>query len=271
MTKRIAITSQKGGCGKTTVALNLALALAERGSRTLLVDLDPQGGIGHALAKSDTQLVGLAEVLMAQASADSATNQTHLPALAILPRGALDPVDVCEYEQSLARAGTLAGVLEEAEQGFEFVILDTPAGVGMVTRAALAIADFALIPAQGEPMALRTISQVLRVVEHVRAHENPTLQLLGILPTMVERNKEPSMRVLVATWQQLGGVLETVVPRADVFLEASEQGVPLAYLGGKLVPEARRFAMLASEVTNIMAELSGEDEIDVERPQRRLL
>ena len=271
MTKRIAITSQKGGCGKTTVALNLALALAERGSRTLLVDLDPQGGVGHALAKPDTQFIGLAEVLMQQASADGATLQTQLPELAILPRGSLDPVDVCEYEQSLARPGTLAEVLEGAERGFEFVILDTPAGVGMVTRAALAVADFVLIPAQGEPMALRTISQVLRVVEHVRSHENPTLQLLGILPTMVDRSKEPSMRVLVATWQQLGGVLETVIPRADVFLTASEQGVPLAYLGGKVVPEARRFEMLAAEVANLMVELAGEDKTDVERPQRRLL
>ena len=94
MARRLAIASQKGGVGKTTVALNLAVALAEKGRRTLLVDLDPQGGVGLSLAKGDAELAGLAELLMNQAEPTQAVMTTQLPGLRLLPRGRLDPTDV---------------------------------------------------------------------------------------------------------------------------------------------------------------------------------
>jgi chromosome partitioning protein len=271
MTKRIAIASQKGGTGKTTVSLNLGLALAERGQRTLLVDLDPQGGIGHSLNKGDTSLVGLTDVLMNEVSARDAVLETRLPTLSLLPRGRLDAADACEFEQALLRSGVLEDVLGLVEDPFELVIIDTPSGVGMPTRAALAVSDFALLPVQGEPLALRTICQMLRVIERVKQTENPRLQLLGILPTMVDRHKEVSLNVLVAAWRELACVLEVTIPRADDFAAASAAGLPIAYMGGRASPEARRFELLASEVQAMMNELTGEEEQDVQRPQRQLL
>ncbi|MCA9596760.1 MAG: AAA family ATPase [Myxococcales bacterium] len=271
MTRRIAISSQKGGTGKTTISLNLALSMAERGTRTLLVDLDPQGGIGHSLSRGDTDLVGLADVLMGACSPGEAVLETKLAMLSLLPRGRLDAVDACEFEQALLRPGVLAEALEAVEKPFDVVILDTPSGVGMPTRAALAVSHFALVPVQGEPLSLRSIGQMLRVIEHVKGKENPNLQLLGILPTMVERQNEASLNVLITAWRELGGVLETVIPRADVFAKASEAGLPLAYLGGKPSPEANRFGMLATEVQSLMADLGGEEEQYVERPARQLL
>src|SRR3954468_8664993 len=146
MARRIVLASQKGGVGKTTVALNLAVALAERGHRTLLADLDPQGAIGLSLAKADAELAGLAELLMGMIEPKVAVMATHLPGLSLLPRGRLDPTDVPSYAHELAAHGALDRVLSSVEEGTEITLLDTPSGVGRVTRTALAVADYVLLP-----------------------------------------------------------------------------------------------------------------------------
>ena len=267
---RIAVVSQKGGVGKSTVSLNLALALAERGHRTLLVDLDPQGGVGHSLAKGDTDLTGLADVLAGQAAARDAVMATSVGNLALLPRGRLDPIDVCDLELMLHAPGKLETVLAEAEAGYEVTLIDTPSGLGMPTRAALRVADYVLVPLQTERLALRSIAQLLRVIEHVKATENPRLELLGVLPTMADKRAEPSVAVLVDAWNDLTAVLDTVVPRHAAFAEASEAGVPLGFLGGPPSPEARRFDMLAAELEDAMARLGGK-ELGHDRPRRTLI
>lgn len=272
MARRLTIAGQKGGVGKTTVALNLAVALAERGRRTLLVDLDPQGGIGLSLAKGDTELAGLAELLMGVVPPEQAVMATQLPALRLLPRGRLDPADACEFEKALFTPGVLAGALERVEGAdTDLVLIDTPSGLGMVTRAAFGLSDFVLIPFQTESLALRSVGQTLRVLEHVQAHENPRLRLLGILPTMVEKAAPASVGVLGEIWNGFPAVLETFVPRAVVFARASERGVPVGFLAGPASPEAKRFELLANELEQRIAHLDGLEEVHAEQPPRQLL
>ncbi len=268
----IVIANEKGGVGKTTIALNLALALAERGSSTLLVDLDPQGGLGHSLKREDAELMGLADLLMGEVSAPEAVLKTRLDHLSILPRGRLDPVDVPDFELALHAPGVLAKALNSVGQGCDFMLLDCPSGLGMITRRALSYGDFVLVPFQAEPLCLRSVSRVLRVVERVQTTENPRLQLLGILATMVNRDVDASHAVMMELWTDFAGVLDTVIPRDEVFATASLKGLPVGYLGGRLPPEARRFQVLASEVEALIAELSPQGaQDDVERPERALL
>jgi chromosome partitioning protein len=272
MTRRLVIASQKGGVGKTTVALNLAVALAERGRRTLLVDLDPQGAIGLSLAKGDTELTGLAEVLSGVATAKDALLPTRLSALSLLPRGRLDATDVDSFEQEASRPGALERALAECERAAEMVLIDTPSGLGRVTTAALGSAHFVLLAFQTESLSLRSIGQALKVIEYVQATRNPNLRLAGILPTLVERERPGTHGVLSEIWSGFPDALETVVPRTEAFAQASALGVPVAFLGGHAGgPEARRFDLLADEVEARMNRLDGMERVHEAQPARQLL
>ena len=271
MTHRIVMASHKGGVGKTTTCLNLAVALAEDHRSTLLVDLDPQGAIGLSLARGETEWFGLSDLLMGACDASEAVVQTRLESLSILPRGRLHPVDACDFEMSLRDPKMIDRVLAQTEGEFEIVVLDTPSGLGPVTRGALAASRFAVVPFQAEPLALRSISQVLRVIDHVRQEENPSLQLLGVLTTMLDFKNEASLDVVREVWRSFDGVLDTVVPRSKEFANASWEGLPVSHLGGPLRPEARRFEMLSSELMGRIAELATEVGGIDERPRRELV
>jgi chromosome partitioning protein len=271
MANVIAIVSSKGGTGKTTVALNLAVALAEKGDNTLLVDIDPLGAVGMSLARSDTEWTGLAEYIMQKNPVGDTIIKTKLPMLSILSRGRLDPLDISLYEEALHSSKTLQDIIAEVDNKFQYIIMDTPSGLGMITRAALSVCNYVLLPLQAEPLSLRSILQTLRVITHTREVDNPKLKLLGILATMVQLHQDSSFNILKAVWSSLNGVLETYIPRADAFARASEKGLPVAFLGGKYPPEALRFEMLATEIKKIVHESGGITGETDERIQRELI
>lgn len=245
---RIAVVSAKGGVGKTTVSLNLALAYAESAYPTLLVDLDPQGSIGHSLRRADTDWPGLVEVLAGEATVEEVLVRTREPNLALLPRGRLDPVDAVLFEDHLRQPGALDALLAPLGDRYVRTLFDTPAGVGVLGRAALEASDFALVVVKAEPLALRTIEQTLRVVEHVRDTSRASLTLLGVLPTMVELDKDHSNAPLLDLWSNLHAVLEANIPRSDTIAQCSLLGSPIGYLTDPPPPEAHRFAQLVAEL-----------------------
>lgn len=271
MANIVSIVSSKGGTGKTTVALNLAVALAETNDDTLLIDVDPLGAVGFSLARSDTEWRGLAEHIVDETQLDDVILQTKLPHLAILPRGCLDPLDIDIYENILRCSSSLREIIDAVRDRFRYILIDTPSGLGSVTRAALAVSSHALLPLQAEPLALRSIAQTLRVLAHIKESENPDLELLGILATMVKLDKDVSFSVMNTAWSSLDGVMETYIPRADIFHLASEKGLPVSFLSGRYPPEAMRFEILAAEIKTLIQNLDGSTGGEDDRPQRELL
>lgn len=271
MTNIISIASAKGGVGKTTIALNLAVALAERGHRTLLVDLDPQGAVGLSLGRPDTEWVGLAEVMLERISLAEAVLNTKVSTLDLLPRGRLHPADTCEYEKALHSVPLLQKAVRQLAGSYAYIVFDTPSGLGMITRAALAVSGYVLLPLQAEPLAMRAVSQTLRVLEQVQSGENPDLKLIGILPTMVQLDDDPSFNVMHTLWTGFGGVLESFIPRSSAFVKASEEGLPLSFMGGRVPPEVQRFEMLVTEIENILARLNGRNGEVHDKERRELV
>jgi chromosome partitioning protein len=238
----------------------------------LLADLDPQGAIGLSLAKGDTELVGLAELLSGVVGPRDAVVATRLDGLSLLPRGRLDATDVASFEEAVARPGALDAVFSACEAGCDLVVVDTPSGLGRVTTAALASCHFALLAFQTENLALRSVGQALAVLEHVQATRNPALRLVGILPTLVDRDRSGGHGVLSEIWSGFPDALETVVPRSDAFTRASALGVPVGFLGGDAGgPEARRFDLLADELEGRMSRLDGTEKMHEAQPARQLL
>jgi chromosome partitioning protein len=151
------------------------------------------------------------------------------------------------------------------------VVIDTPSGLGRVTSAALAAADFVLLAFQTESLSLRSIGQALKVIEHIQTTANPRLRLLGILPTMVERDRPTSLAVLGEIWNGFPDALETIVPRSEAYSRASEQGIPVSFLSGAITHEARRFVLLADELEARMDRIRGMERVDEAKPARQLL
>ncbi len=267
----ISIVSSKGGTGKTTVALNLAVAFAEQGEETLLIDMDPLGAVGLSLARSDTEWSGLAELLTGDAEIDGTVVPTKLAPLSLLPRGRLDPLEIPLYEELLLHGTTIADIVARVTGRFRHIIIDTPSGLGAITRTALSVSDYVLLPLQAESLSVRSIAQSLRVLAHLKEEENRRLHLLGILPTMVQLHQDASFNVMKQIWGELDGVLETYIPRSDIFAAASEKGLPVSFLGGPYPPEAVRFEMLATELKGIIQELGGTTGGTDERRQRELI
>lgn len=252
MKLRLVIASHKGGVGKSTISLNLAVALAKAGYRTALVDTDPQGALNLSLNKGNMEFAGLVEVLWQKEPLHKVLIKSKLPNLSLLTKGRLAMKSVPQYEKLVYSNSVLEPLAKALEENHDIVLFDTPAGMGMVTRAVLRVGSHVLVPFKVDTMNLRSINQVLQVLDMVQKEENPNLSYLGMVLNMFDKDKDSSFRIAGEVWQNFPMVLDTTIPNAEIFARASELGAPIAMIGKREHPEAKRFNALAQEVLNLV-------------------
>lgn len=245
----LTIASQKGGVGKTTVALNTAFALARRGWRTLVVDTDPVGAVGLSLTKRMAEAAGLAEYVARTHTLSQVIVQTKLRELAVLPVGRVAPDEGMAFQALMADGAILSRFLTEVGGRFDLVVFDTPSGFGGSTLGAMRVSHRVMCPVQAEPIAARSVLRVLDVIGALR-DQGSQVQLLGFLITMLQSRDQSSMAVAEDLWRSLPRdlILDASIPRDPVFLEASASGVPVGLLRRRAPPASLIFDQLAAEI-----------------------
>lgn len=245
----IATASQKGGVGKTTLCINLAYSLARRGWTTLLVDTDPQGGIGLSLARSTRTKLGFYDYLTGGHSFSKLVLSTRLPELQILPCGQYEECARLGWELQDVPA-RLTELIRAAEMhGVDCLLMDTAAGLNGMSEVVVKACDYVILPQQAEPLAIRSIPHMLETLGRFRA-EGAETKLGGVLLTMVMNDNPISQKVATEVRSMLPAdmMFAPNVPRLNSFLEASAMGVPVALLKRNPPPEALIFDQIAAEI-----------------------
>ncbi|MBT8044368.1 MAG: ParA family protein [Verrucomicrobiae bacterium] len=228
----IAVSSQKGGVGKTTVSINLAHAYARKGKRTLLVDADPQGSVGLSLTRQSRSLSGFYDVI---ADPNFPLQQvivpTRLETLSIVPAGQCSDYELGGGAMgvSLHRVRTFLKMAES--QGYDVCIMDTAAGLFGVTADVLSACDAVIVPQQAEPLGVRSVPKMLEALTRMRV-VNPQLNVLGVVMTMVQNRLAESLEAVQALRNLLppNMVMRNVIPRDDLFVRASAKGLPVGVM-----------------------------------------
>jgi chromosome partitioning protein len=244
-----ACTNQKGGVGKTTTVINLAAYLALSGTRTLVIDLDPQGNATSGLG-TDRRTIQRSsyEILVDRTPISDVIRRTPIDGLDIVPSApALSGAEI-ELVGATGRERRLAASLADLDGRYDRVLIDCPPSLGLLTVNALTAADGVLIPIQTEYYALEGLSQLVNTIRRVREGLNPRLEIEGVLLTMYDARTKLSAQVATEVRRHMNGtVYQTIVPRSVRLSEAPSHGLPIA-LYDPASRGASAYRVLAGEV-----------------------
>lgn len=221
----ISIINQKGGVGKTTTAVNLSAYMADRGKRTLLVDADSQGNSTSGLSKDVEISSDIYEVLLNDVPARDAVVKTAVKKLSLLPAS----MDLAGAEIEMAplphRERLMKEKLDALREEYDYIFIDCPPSLGLITLNALVASDSIIVPIQAEFYALEGLSQLVKTVQAVTRKMNPRLKILGILLTMFDGRTNLSLQVAEEVKKYFGNqVFKTVIPRTVKLSEAPSFG-----------------------------------------------
>ena len=249
MGRIIAIANQKGGVGKTTTAINLSASLAEAGQKILAVDFDPQGnatsGLGFEKGYLDKTVY---EVLMGEIPVEASIIKDVQENLDVLP----SDVDLSGAEIELLdvenKESVLKGVLDSIKDQYEFIVIDCPPSLSLLTINALVAADTVIVPIQCEYYALEGLSQILQTVDLIKKKLNPNLELEGVVFTMYDARTNLSLEVVDSVNSLLNrNIYKTIIPRNVRLAEAPSHGMPINLYDSRSTG-AESYRMLAAEV-----------------------
>ena len=228
MTKIIAITNQKGGVGKTTTAVNLSALVAEAGRRVLLIDIDPQGNATSGLGKADTDSNTVYEVLLNAVPAKDAIVHTGYGALDLMPTS----IELAGAEIELVSVDNREKLLKDAIEGikgdYDYIFIDCPPSLSILTLNALTAANSVLIPIQCEYYALEGVGQLVNTIKLMRMKLNPELEIEGILLTMYDARTNLCAQVVQEVRNHFREeAFDTMIPRNVRLSEAPSYGTPI--------------------------------------------
>ncbi len=248
MTTVISITNQKGGVGKTTSAVNIAYYLSKMGKKTLLIDFDPQGNATSGLGIDKQTLDGtMADVILETKTLVQIilpTEHANLFLAPTTPHLANTEVELANANRRFSRLKNAINTL----QGYDFILIDSPPSLSLLTVNGLIAARYVLLPVQAEFYALEGLGQLLETMKLVRKSMNPTLDLIGVLPTMVDGRTTLSGQVHEEIKKHFPGkVFKTTIPRNIRLAEAPSHGLPIgAY--DKFSKGARAYKAVTKEM-----------------------
>ena len=250
--KKIAICNQKGGVAKTTTAINLASYLALKGKKTLLVDIDPQANATSGLGINKNEIEhSIYDVLHEHTSLDQAIRETEVELLSIVPSNINLTGAEVELVNVMGREYRLKKAVAEMQKEFDFIIVDCPPSLGLLTINGLTAVNSVIIPIQCEYYALEGLGQLMNTVNLVKDNLNTALEIEGVLMTMADYRTNLTKEVIGEVKQHFGDkVYNSIIPRAVKLTEAPGFGKPVA-LYDNTSPGARKYEELAHEVLKI--------------------